>query len=71
VKELDLHGVKHIDVENRLTQHFFWEHPDQKHYKIITGNSQKMQDLVTEWLDGLEYKYYIPANNLGEIRVVA
>lgn len=67
---LDLHGVKHKDVVDKLTDHFFWSTPDSSQYRIIIGNSQKMQDIVVEWLEEYEYKYYIPSHNLGEIRVV-
>ncbi len=40
---LDLHGVKHADVEDKLIDFFFWQGFDHKGVNIITGNSQKMQ----------------------------
>ena len=67
---LDLHGVKHAEVEDKLTRYLFWDKPGHKQYTIITGNSKRMQELVFEWLDRYEYKYYIPANNLGEVKIV-
>ena len=66
---LDLHGVKHKDVEDRLLQFFFWEKPGYNQYRVITGNSHQMKKIVTEWLDKYEYSYYIPTHNLGEIQV--
>lgn len=67
---LDLHGTKHAEVEDKLTSYFFWEKPGHRQYTIITGNSKKMQELVFEWLERYEYKYYIPSYNLGEIKIV-
>ena len=66
---LDLHGVTHSEVIDKLTQYFFWENPGWNQYTIITGNSKEMQDIVLEWLDSYEYSYYIPAHNLGEIQI--
>jgi DNA-nicking Smr family endonuclease len=67
--KLDLHGVKHQEVENTLNHFFFWEKPGFKNYTIITGNSQKMRKIVLNWLDNHEYCYYIPSHNLGEIKI--
>ncbi len=69
-RTLDLHGVKHEDVEYKLEQFFFWETSEFKPTKIITGNSTPMKDIVTKWLDGYDFKYYIPLNNPGEIQVI-
>ena len=66
---LDLHGVRHNQVEDKLTRYFFWEKPGHKQYTIITGNSRKMREIVFEWLDKHEYNYYVPSHNLGEIQV--
>jgi hypothetical protein len=67
---LDLHGTKHTEVEDKLTRYFFWDQPGHNQYTIITGNSKKMQEIVFEWLNKYEYKYYIPSHNLGEIKIV-
>lgn len=69
-RTLDLHGVKHEDVEKELVDFFFWHSQEFRNTKIITGNSSTMQKIVTEWLDGYDFKYYIPSNNLGEIQVI-
>ena len=66
---LDLHGLSHSEVEDRLIRFFFWEKPGFNQYTIITGNSHQMKRIVTKWLDNYEYRYYIPAHNLGEIQV--
>ena len=69
-KTLDLHGVKHADVEDKLIDFFFWQGFDRKGANIITGNSQKMQELVINFLDEWDFEYYISFHNLGEIVVV-
>lgn len=69
MRTLDLHGVKHANVEDELANFFFWEYPNFKQYTIVTGNSLEMQKIVREWLDRHNYVYYIPSNNLGEIKV--
>lgn len=66
---LDLHGLSHSEVEDRLIRFFFWEKPGFHQYTVITGNSHQMKKLVTKWLEKHEYRYYIPAHNLGEIQV--
>jgi hypothetical protein len=67
---LDLHRVKHADVEDKLIDFFFWQKFDFKEINIITGNSKKMQEIVMDFLDKYEFKYYISSHNLGEIVVV-
>ena len=42
-KTLDLHGVKHVDVE-RLVENFVLL--NEPPITIITGNSQRMQEIV-------------------------
>ena len=69
-RTLDLHGIKHEDVEHKLSEFFFWDDPEFRNTKIITGKSEQMQKLVVEWLEGYEFKYYIPTTNIGEIQVI-
>lgn len=45
IKELDLHGVKHEDVE-RLVENFVLL--NDLPLNIITGNSDMMSDIVTK-----------------------
>lgn len=67
---IDLHGVKHSDVEIILENFFFWENPSSKQVvEIITGRSSTMQKIVINWLDSHEYSYYIPAYNIGTVYV--
>ncbi len=53
-KQLDLHGVRHHDVE-RLVENFVLL--NEPPLRIITGNSPKMLSLVSEVLDRHEFKY--------------
>ena len=66
---LDLHGIKHVDVEN-LVENYIFQHQYHCPLKIITGNSDKMKSLVIKTLKahGFSYKegdYY----NRGYINV--
>jgi DNA-nicking Smr family endonuclease len=68
--ELDLHGIKHQDVEHTLENFFLWETKNQKQLiEVITGRSPQMQQIVTKWLDKYEFSYYIPAYNTGVVYV--
>jgi DNA-nicking Smr family endonuclease len=68
--KLDLHGVKHQDVELILENFFFWENQSPTQLiEIIPGNSPAMQKFVTKWLDSNEFSYYIPVSNVGIIYV--
>ena len=48
VKELNLHGIKHEDVD-RLVENFVLL--NESPLKIITGNSEKMTELVLDVLN--------------------
>ena len=45
--KIDLHGIRHRDVD-RLIENFIFMNQDRVPLEIITGNSQKMIDLVSE-----------------------
>jgi len=47
VKSLDLHNTLHKDVESAVLQFINWEEPP---YKIITGQSSKMREIVKKIL---------------------
>ena len=67
---LDLHGVKHADVEYTLDQFFHWENDTRfKSVEVITGNSLEMKRLTSRWLDEKGYVYFSPYHNLGTIIV--
>ncbi len=48
MKELDLHGIKHEDVD-RIVENFVLL--NKTPLTIITGNSQKMSELVRDVLE--------------------
>lgn len=67
---LDLHGIKHQEVEHALENFFLWENNViSQSIQVITGNSSDMQKLVCKWLDSNEFSYYIPSHNTGTIYV--
>jgi len=67
---LDLHGVKHADVEYTLDQFFHWENDTRfKSVEVIVGNSLEMKRLTAAWLDKNDYVYFSPHHNLGTIIV--
>lgn len=49
MEKLDVHGIKHKDVQRELDI-FFWEmmQKDVIEVEIITGNSQAMKDIIIE-----------------------
>ena len=68
--EIDLHCYKHkdaiVEVENTLIMNSLTRVVD---YKIITGNSPKLQEKLIKLFDNYNFSYYIPAHNQGEIYV--
>ena len=67
ILELDLHGYKHIEVEDAVERFIL---NNNLPVRIITGKSEKMRKLVLEVLDYYEFEYYTPFHNSGEIIVV-
>lgn len=53
-QDLDLHGIKHRDVEIIVEEHILLHKPP---FKIITGHSNKMKDLTISVLEKHEYKF--------------
>ena len=69
MEKLDLHGVRHIDVQREVIRFVekHWNHNVQ--LEIITGHSERMKDLVLEVLE--EYKLdYVTGCNIGYIRII-
>lgn len=66
MKELDLHGLKHSEVEDKVVDFIILTEPP---FKIITGKSEEMRRVVKKLLEYYEYNYHIPAHNAGEIIV--
>jgi len=55
MKVLDLHGIKHHDVND--TCHLFINDNWGDEMKIITGNSKMMKSIVSKILDFYQLKY--------------
>lgn len=66
MKELDLHGLKHHEVED-LVEDFILKVDTP--FRIITGNSEEMKRITLRLLDHYDFKFYTPAHNAGEIIV--
>lgn len=66
ITHLDLHGIKHIDVESE-TINFIYQYQNLLPLIIICGNSSKMIDIVSKSLEAENIKYSSP--RFGIIRV--
>lgn len=65
---LDLHGVRHSDVD-RLVENFIFLTPCP--HEIITGNSRAMQKIVLSVLDRHGFQYEIgDINNKGYLIIL-
>lgn len=68
--KIDLHGVKHEDVQRRLDV-FYWEvmQKNISRVEVITGVSQRMKDIVREVTK--DYGFTIIENpiNIGSLFV--
>ena len=67
MKELDLHGLSHLEVEDKVESFVLSNDPA---FRIITGNSEKMREIVKLILNKHRLQHYIPAHNTGEIIVI-
>lgn len=67
VRELDLHGVPHAEVEMFLENFFFIGNVVQG--TVITGNSKEMKNIVLDWLDQHDFHYYVSPGNSGRVEV--
>lgn len=68
MKELDLHGMLHHEVESNVMNFLFF-HAKGLPVRIITGNSDKMKKIVIPILEKYKFEYDIPAHNPGEVVV--
>ena len=66
MKELDLHGLYHHQVQDEV-ENFVLVNAKELPLRIIVGNSQFMKNLTQQILDKHKFEYYIPAHNHGEI----
>ena len=69
MKELDLHGLSLEEVWD-VVENFVLMNSEELPLKIITGNSDRIKELVTGVLDSYDYVYETPAHNGGEIIVL-
>ena len=56
-KKLDLHGIRHEDVQSILDSHIFENDPP---FEIITGNSAEMRNVVIKTLKEYGLRYFSP-----------
>jgi hypothetical protein len=64
MKELDLHGLSHLEVEDRVENFITL---NDVPFRIITGNSERMRELVSKMLKKYKIQHYVPVHNPGEI----
>ena len=65
--KLDLHGVRHHDVDRVVENFVILKNPP---FTIITGKSEKMRNLVIDVLDRNLHQWDIPVLNQGVIKVL-
>ena len=70
MKELDLHGVFHSEVRDKV-ENFVLLYSTELPLRIITGDSIRMRNLTVNILDKHKFTYEIPAHNPGEIIVLS
>ena len=63
---IDLHGVRHHDVLEVLENGLLGYH-DTEGWEIITGNSERMVEIVEEFLYKNLFKFYRTSDNYGRI----
>ena len=64
----DCHGKTHDEVIDELENWLLIHYADAP-FEIITGNSNEMKEIVINELEQLGFKYGVPANNNGMIKV--
>jgi len=70
MNEIDLHGMTRDEGVDKAEDFVLKESMTVGFTcRIITGNSKPLQQQIFRILDRYEFKYYIPASNLGEIIV--
>ena len=63
---IDLHGVRHNDVQEVLENSLLGYHSTEG-WEIITGNSEVMVEIVEEFLRLNLFKFYRTSDNYGRI----
>lgn len=71
MNSIDLHGISHYDISNRIDI-FIWDNMkmNKDYVDIITGNSKRMISLVIKIIEEYKLNYQIgDTYNKGYIRV--
>ena len=68
MKTLDLHGIKHSEVQG-LLDHFIWENMknNQKEIEVITGQSEHMKKIVKDCVEDYMMKCEEDFLNKGKL----
>ena len=64
----DCHGKTYNEVIDEL-ENWLLIHYSETPFVIITGNSDEMKKVVMNELDALDFKYGVPIDNNGIIKV--
>lgn len=70
MKELDLHGLMHHEVRDKV-ENFVLLNSNELPIRIIIGNSNRMRNLTENILNKHNFDYYSPPHNSGEIIIIA
>ena len=66
ISHLDLHGIKHNDVDDEILD-FTFQHQDQLPLIIICGNSNKMIEIASTTLNNANIEFSSP--RFGILRI--
>lgn len=69
MRQLDLHGYFHHEVED-IVENFVLMNHQNLPIRIITGYSDIMKKKVSDILEKYNYIFYTPAHNGGEIIII-
>jgi|TARA_B100001250_G_scaffold350654_1_gene322446 hypothetical protein len=69
ISHIDLHGVKHKDVDNEILD-FIYQNQDKLPLIIICGNSNKMIQIVSTTLKKVDIKFSSPRFGIMRIEKV-
>ena len=67
---VDLHGIRHHEVERILERKLLNGKKDYLRTEIITGNSERMREIVHDFLDEHDFLYVVTSWNMGRTVIV-
>ena len=67
---VDLHGIRHGNVEKLLEKRLLNGKKDYLRTEIITGNSDRMREIVHDFLDEHDFKYVVTEYNMGRTVII-